>query len=115
MYRDPSATMARLALTSVAERMKPLSSGRGAPEDEGTGESGESGETGSVVWCCCCRTRYDEDDADDEDGPGIESAYRSPGRVGLLDDEGVVWYVVRDIDLWRLLGWVLVAAKPSLR
>ena len=104
--------MARLALTSVGDKIKPLSCGRGATVDEATGESGESGETGSVD-CCCPRARYELDD--DDDGPGIESAYRSPGRVGLLDDEGVVWYViVRDIGLERVLVRVLAAAKPSL-
>lgn len=52
---------------------------------------------------------------DDDEGPGIESAaYRRPGRAGLLDDDGVAWYVVRDIGLWSELGRVLVAEKPSL-
>lgn len=94
--------------------MKPLSCGRGAIDDpEGIGESGESGETGSL-WCGCPRgPRYDE--TDDDDGPGVESAaYRSPGRAGLLDDDGVAWYVVRDIGLCRELGRVLFAENPSL-
>lgn len=89
LYREPSATMARLALTSVADSMKPWSCGSAAVE---MGETGESGETGSVGR----GVRYEDDD----EGPGIESAYLSCGRAGLDDDEAAASRVVCRVELW---------------